>query len=121
MSALSRRKGAAWQAELARRWRESGLYPDAYSTQGAQKFGPGPKPPDVDGTPWAVECKHTRACNPVAALRQAIAEKEARRDERVPIAVVRPHGEGADGAVVVMRLTDFEGLITARREGWESQ
>lgn len=124
MSSLSRRKGAAWQAELARRWRAIGLYGDAHSTQGAQTRSGrqlGKTPPDVDGTPWWVEAKHRRAADPVGALKQAEREREAAGDERPAIAVVRPHGCGPADAVVAMRLETFERLILAQREGWESQ
>lgn len=124
MSALSRRKGAVWQAELARRWRDLGLYPDAASSQGAQTRSGralGKTPPDVDGTPWWVEAKHRRAADPVGALRQAEAERAAAGDERPAIAVVRPHREGPGGAVVCMRIDTFEALMLAQREGWESQ
>lgn len=124
MSSLSRRKGAAWQAALARRWRDLGLYPDAHSTQGAQTRSGrqlGKTPPDVDGTPWWVECKHRRAADPVGALKQAEREQAAAEDARPCIAVVRPHGCGEREAVVAMRLEVFEALILAQREGWESQ
>jgi hypothetical protein len=120
MSALSRRKGAAFQAELARRWRENGLYPDAHSTQGAQKSG-GYKPAsDVDGTPFVVEAKHCRAINILAALRQARAAAEAAKDNRTILAVTRYHGTGVADAIVSMSLADFEALIRAQREGWDA-
>lgn len=119
----SRRKGAAWQAELAKRWRDTGLYPDAASTQGAQTRSGrqiGKTPPDVEGTPFWVEAKHTRAANPVGALRQAERERRAAGDERPCIAVVKPNGDRLVGPVVCMRLEDFEALIRAQREGLES-
>lgn len=119
----ARGKGAAWQAALAQRWRDSGLYPDAASSQGAQTRSGrklGKTPPDVDGTPWWVEAKHTRAANPVGALRQAERERKAADDERPAIAVVKPSGDKLVGPVVCMRLDTFETLIRAQREGWES-
>lgn len=122
MSGMSRRKGMAWQQQLAKRWHDNGLYPDAYSTGTGQARGlvrVGPKPADIEGTPWRVEAKHDRAVNPVGALRQAEAERDAAKDTRVCIAVVKPHGDRV-GPVVCMRLADFEALILAQREGYES-
>jgi hypothetical protein len=121
MGARSRVKGAAWQAELARRWRESGLWPLAASTQGAQTRsgrGIGLTPPDVEGTPFAVEAKHEKRANPIAALVQSEREAGERGDARPAIAVVRPHGTGADGAVVIMKLPVFELLAEAAQAGF---
>lgn len=110
----SRSKGAAFQAELAKRWRDSRLYPDAASTQGAQTRSGrriGKTPPDVEGTPFWVEAKHTRAANPVGALRQAERERKTAGDSRPAIAVVRPNGDRLVGPVVCMRLETFEELM----------
>lgn len=112
----SRSKGREWQAALARRWREVGLFPLAASTQGAQvRSGRqlGKTPPDVEGTPYWVEAKHTRAPNPVGALRQAERERRAAGDTRPCVAVVRPHGDRLVGPVVCMRLEDWEALVWA--------
>lgn len=117
MSALSRRKGRVWQAELAKRWRDSGLFAGAMSTQGAQKFGIRMMVPDVDGTPYWCEAKHTRACNPIAALRQALKEASGAQDERAPIAVCKPSGDKLCGPVVVMRLEDWETLVRLAQYG----
>lgn len=122
MGKTSRRKGSAWQAELARRWRDSGLFPGAQSTQGEQvrtlRGCTAYRPPDVEGTPLAVEAKHEKRANPIAALKQAEAEADARGDTRPAVAVVRPHGSGPDGAVVVMRLPVFELLAEAAQGGF---
>jgi hypothetical protein len=109
----SRRKGAAWQAELARRWRTLGLYEHAASTQGEQTRSGrlGRTPPDVEGTPWWLEAKHTRRPDPVGALRQAEEEAGRAGDPRPALAVVRPHGAAVADAVVVMRLATFEALV----------
>jgi hypothetical protein len=112
----SRRKGRDWQAELAKRWRDSGLWPDARSTQGQQGTQRGPRPPDVDGTPFWVEAKHS-ASTPLAALEQA--EDEAQRhaeaydalDLRPCIAVVRPRGKGPAGALVALRVWTLAELL----------
>ena len=113
---LSRTKGKVWQARLAKRWRDQGLWICARSTQGEQtrsKRRLGPVPPDIDGTPFAVEAKHEDRPRLLAALKQSEAEALARGDKRPPVAVVRPHGSGASDAVVVMRLPVFEALCSA--------
>lgn len=110
MSALSRRKGAKWQAELAKRWRDLGLWITARSSQGEQKCRREDKPADIEGTPFSVEAKHRRSCRPLQALEQSEAEAEGRADWRDAIAVCRPHGAAIEDAVVVMRLTTFETL-----------
>lgn len=118
MSARSRRKGATWQADLARRWRTLGLWLDAASSQGAQTRSGrvGVTPPDVDGTPYWVEAKHQRSPRMLAALEQAERERAAAGDERTPIAVVRHHGAAEADAVVCMRLADFEALVRKTAE-----
>ncbi len=126
MSSLSRRKGAAFQAELAKRWRDAGLFPDARSTQGEQKCRREDKPADIEGTPYAVEAKHRRSCRPLQALEQSEAEAEARADWRDAIAVVKPHGAAMEDAVVVMRLSSFETLVSdalclRERYPWEAK
>jgi hypothetical protein len=114
MSALSRRKGRKWQAELAKRWRDLGLWIAARSTQGEQRAY-GALGADVEGTPFYVEAKHRRAAQPLQALRQAEDEAFERNDARPCIAVVREHGTGPDGAVVVMRIGTFETLAESFR------
>jgi hypothetical protein len=113
MSKLSRTKGRDWQSKLAKRWRDSGLFPGAVSSHGGQKLGPGKKPADIEATPYAVEAKHRRAANPIQALEQAELEAKERGDARPPVAIVRPHRSSVDDAVVVMRLTTFEALVAA--------
>jgi hypothetical protein len=112
MSKLSRTKGRAWQAELAKRWRDLGLWICARSTQGEQR-ALGALGADIEGTPFAVEAKHRRSAQPIQALRQAEDEAFTRGDERPCIAVVREHGSGAGDAVVCMRLGTFEALAAS--------
>ena len=119
MGAKSRRKGARAQRELAKRWRDSGLYPDAHSTQGRQVVtGPGKVPGDIEGVPFIceVKCGQPRL---LSALRQAEQAGRDAGDARPPIAVGRYDGERWEHAVVVMRLTDFESMIEDSRGGWE--
>jgi hypothetical protein len=118
MGAKSRRKGAGYEWELAKRWRESGLYPDAHRGGGsqAQRFRP-KGVPDVDGTPYFVEAKRrTKHRSPPEYMAQAVEAS----DERVPIVVARWDRQPADEAIVMMRLADFEALVRAQRDGWEA-
>jgi hypothetical protein len=107
-----------WQSDLAKRWRTMGLFSAARSTQGEQvrQAKLGPRPSDIEGTPFAVEAKHGGA-SPLAALRQAETEAAARGDVRAPIAVVRPPRAAVEDAVVVLRLREFEELCAALE--WE--
>lgn len=123
----SRLKGRKWQAELAQRWRDAGLFSEARSTQGEQvrRASLGPKPSDVEGTPFAVEAKHIRISGAplgalvIAALEQGEFEALARRDMRTVIAVVRPHGCGPDAAIVVERQGRHP--VAMRLPDWESR
>ena len=121
MSALSRRKGAAWQAELAKRWRDRGLFVGARSTQGEQaptlRGAKRNDVPDIEGTPYWVEAKHKRQLTAHAALEQAEDEATEALDARTAIAVVRPHGCGPDGAMVCMRIGDWEALVRLAQLG----
>lgn len=114
----SRTKGREWQAELAKRWRDNGLFPSARSTHGEQVRDArlGARPPDIEGTGLWVEAKHKRAADPIGALRQAILEQEDAGDTRPPIAVVKPHNDRVCGPVVVMRLDDWEQLLMFARD-----
>ena len=120
MGKRSRDKGRDYQSELARRWRDSGLYPDAHSTQGAQTKAVGKAPGDIGGVPWVCELKRAKKINVRAALEQAERDAAEAQDERTPIAVCRWDGMRAHEAVVSMRLADFEQLIRAQRDGWEA-
>ena len=111
MGASQRRKGSRWERELASRLREK-LYPDAHRGIGQARSGG--EVCDVEGTPWWIEAKAGRATNVWAALRQA---REA-TDGRPPLVVAKRDREGV---VVCLALEDFEALILAQREGWESQ
>lgn len=103
MGRLSRRKGAGWERELAKRWRD--LYPDA--RRGIGQARSGGDVPDVDGTPWWIEAKRRKRHDVRGAMRQAIDAT----DGRVPVVVCRWDGDSADDAIVCMRLEDWEALI----------
>ena len=121
MSRLSRNKGRDYQAAIAKRWRDSGLFPDAHSTQGSQARAVGACPVDIDGlAAFAVECKDGQHPRVWAALEQLEAACAKAGDTRTRIVVAHKKGDSQDHSVVAMRLVDFEALIRAQREGWEA-
>lgn len=101
----SRRKGASYERELAKRWRDSGLWPDAQRGIGQARAGS--EVPDVEGTPFWVEAKRRKRHNILAAMKQA----EEASDGRSALVVARWDGQTADEALVVMRLHTFEDLV----------
>jgi len=84
MGALSRRKGHRFEREVAADLRV--LFPDA--RRGLQ-YQDGATAPDVEGTPFHVECKAGRKPNPRAALKQAQRDTK----DRPPIAVIKDDRE----------------------------
>ena len=121
MGAKSRRKGAQYEWELAKRWRDSGLFPDAHRGGGSQAMRYAPKTcSDVEGTPYFIEAKRRKRHDIRGALRQAEEARAKAGDERAALVVARWDGDSADDAIVCMRLSDFEAMILAQREGWEA-
>ncbi len=102
MSGLrSRRKGAGFERAIANRWAES-IYPDA--KRGLVQSRSAKEGPDVEGTPWWVECKAGKSPRLWAALAQAQAATDGR-----PCVVVAKRDR--QQPVVLMTLTDFEVLL----------
>ena len=110
MSASQRRKGAQWERDLAARWRDAGIYPNAQRGTGQARSGA--DVPDVDGTPWWVECKVGKRPNLLAALKQAeaatLVAREHGRGKRPAVVVAKWDGQRP---VVAMRLETFEALL----------
>ena len=75
----SRYKGIRFESDTARELREN--FPHA--KRGLQSRGE--EVPDIDGTPYWVECKRMRRVNPYDAYLQA----EKNSDGRPPIAIVK--------------------------------
>lgn len=109
MGALSRRKGAAWERELVRRFRE--VMPGAEVRRGLQSRS-GEEVPDVDCPVFWPEAKRGRQPNVRAALRQA--EASAPKG-RIPLAVIR---DDRAEPFVVLGLDDFLELVA---EWWEAR
>lgn len=105
----ARAKGRDYQSNLALRWRESGLFPNAWS--GISQSRGGDECPDVTGCDdfW-IECKFNKKSAPWAALQQA---EENTQDGKTPIAVLK---QNRTGEMVVMRLDTFEKLVAKGRK-----
>lgn len=103
----SRRKGRAYQAALAKRWRDSGVFPDAHSTHGAQTRQIGHEPSDIGGVPYVLEAKDQIRPNVWKAIEQA----EAHGANKVCVVVAHKKGDAQDDALVCMRLSDWEALV----------
>lgn len=110
MSAMQRRKGAAWERELAAYLRANGV--DAQRGIGQARSAS--EVPDVDVDGWWVEAKRHARTNPKAALAQAISDSDAHGEGRVPVAVCRDNGTSIEAATVTMRLSDWVELIKDR-------
>ncbi|RMF57070.1 MAG: hypothetical protein D6746_11615 [Bacteroidetes bacterium] len=92
----SRDKGANFEREMARLFREA--YPDARRGIGQSRAAG--EVPDVDGTPWWVECKRQKAPNIRAAYRQAQEATDGR-----PVLVVTKADR--EDILVTMSWKDF--------------
>lgn len=100
-------KGMRFQSDLAKRWRDGGLFPDAWSTQ--QPRG-GPRDgADISGTPgWSVEAKAVESINLWNAMEQA--EAAAGDDKAVVVAK-----KNRQGILVCMRLETWEDMLCQLR------
>lgn len=101
---LSRRKGKAWERELA------ALLRPVFGDHVARCFQSrsGRDGCDVEGTPFWVEAKHGRLVNVRAALKQALDATDGR-----PVAVVAKDDRSTP--IVVMRLEDWIAMVCERR------
>ena len=116
----SREKGKRFQADLAKRWRDSGLYPDAISTQGSQARKLGAEASDIGHTPWAIEAKDQARPNVWAAMRQLEEAAAKVSDDRPRMVVAHRKGTSHGDSLVCMRLSTFEALMRAHREGYDA-
>ena len=112
MGASQRRKGHAWEREVARRFREALGYTDKQVKRGlSQPRGGTAEEPDVvlpDGLPWWVECKVGARVNPVGALEQARQGIAAAESVKLPLAVCKPDRQTP---FVALELDDFLRLL----------
>lgn len=101
MSKLSRDKGRKFEQVAARKLRP--LFGDRVK-RGFQRRD-GREAPDVDGTPFWIECKHAKCVNVRAALAQAVTAT----DGRPPVVIAQDNGVRVP--MVVMRLDDWLDLV----------
>lgn len=93
------------------------LFPGA--RRGYQVRGGTSKAPDVDGTPFYIECKHRKQPNILAALTQAdlarykVTEEGTKQvDFRPPVAITnKKFDKRGHGDVVTMRFGDWLDLV----------
>lgn len=111
----SRRKGRDYQARLAKRFRDNGTFTNASSTHSAQSRRQGYKPPDIEGTPYWIECKHRKTINVLDSIKQAEDEALNAKDERPALAILKWHGDRGE-PIVAMRLKDFERLVQQKEK-----
>ena len=106
MSKMQRRKGATWERDVARLFREA--MPGTDPHRGSQ-CRDGGDAPDVVGVPmfW-IEAKHRAAISPEAALRQA--QAECKDPTLWPVAVVK---RNRSEPFVCMDLEDFLEIVGA--------
>lgn len=102
MGKSQRTKGHAFERAIAARLR--GVYP--HSRRGLQSRD-GSNAPDVDGTPWWIECKKGKAPSAYGAIAQA----DAATDGRPVIAVLSRDPCAQGDELVVMRWTTFIDLL----------
>ena len=98
----SRRKGHDFERFTVRVLKA--LWPGA--KRGLQTQASSTKPPDVDGTPYYIECKKGKRTSPKAALAQATLYT----DGRPPLAVTRDDNKEI---LVTMLLKDFLDLASS--------
>jgi len=101
MGAMSRRKGASWERDVATTMRARGA---VNAKRGLGQARCARECADVEGTPWWIECKRGARLNVVAALAQA---RDA-SDGRVPIVIAKL--DRAD-PIVTLSLADFLDIV----------
>lgn len=103
----NRAKGAQFERDVAERLRA--IFPGARRTIGQARTGA--EAPDVDGTPYWIECGMGAHVTAEKKLAQAIADEMQQDTRRPPVAVTRkPRGD----AMVTMRWEDFLELVRSR-------
>lgn len=115
MGASQRRKGHAWEREVAREFRAVlGVGSDEVKRGLSQPRGGGAEEPDVklpDTLPWWVECKVGKRTDARAAMRQARADMaKAKVTNKRPLAVCK---DDHQTPVVMLELDDFLGMVAA--------
>ncbi len=109
----ARQKGLDYQAEIAKRWRDSGLFPHAQS--GITQARAGSEQPDITGAgQYWHELKHNKSIAPLAALRQAeksIATWQKSNAVEIAWRAIAVCRQNNQGDTVMMRLETYEWLV----------
>lgn len=100
----SRRKGHDFEREIAARLRA--VFGE--DVKRGWQARDGADAPDVDGTPFWIECKRGKRTSIYAALRQAEDAAWSACDKRAPVAICKDDGRVA---TLTMRLDDALDLI----------
>ncbi len=109
MSKMQRAKGASWEREVARLFREA--MPEADIRRNLQSQGGRATGNDLVVPGFAVECKVGKMPNPRAALAQAESDSKG----GVPVAIIK---DDRKNPFVVLRLSAF--LEMVRKLGGKS-
>ena len=112
MSKSQRNKGHNWEREVAARFRR--IFGDRVKRGWQTRQGN--DAPDVDGTPFWVECKVGACPNIYAAMDQADAALSKAGDVRAPLAVIK---RDRRFPLAVMYLGDFLDLVQEWKERGE--
>jgi hypothetical protein len=113
MGARSRRKGAAWEREVAAILREA--MPGCDAKRGLGQARCAHEVADVDVPGFWIECKRGKRISLTAALRQATEAREAAGATKTAYALVVAKEDRTEPAIA-MQLSDFLELL---REWWE--
>jgi hypothetical protein len=106
MGKMSRTKGASFEREIATTMRQ--VFPGARRGLGQARSAR--EVPDVDGTPYWIECKNHRRVNIQKAFAQATTDTDA---ARAPVVVSK---DLRTEVLVTMALSTFLALLGAREE-----
>lgn len=110
MGAMQRRKGARFEREAANAF--AVLFPDAKRGIGQSRWGG--EVPDVDGTPFWVECKRSNTTSSAALKQGTEARAKSTRPKSPVLSVGRRNGERA---IASMYLEDFLILLADQLVG----
>ena len=100
MGKSQRTKGHSFERKIARILRS--IWPDA--KRGFQTRGGTAEAPDIEGTPFWIECKKGKRTNIKAAMRQAEGQ------DLPPVAITQ---DDRQDVLVTMKLEDWMGLFPA--------
>jgi hypothetical protein len=110
----NRSKGHSFEREVATQIRAYAITGAEEAKRGIGQARDSGEVSDVVGLPgWWVECKHKRGSNVVAAMEQAIRDKNKTKGgaSKNPLVVFRPHNKRDFPDLAVLRIGDFLEMI----------